>query len=236
MKNKTKSILTLLLTLLLIISNMGNQFEALAKENNDLITKQTQENISGKLESPTGLHVKDKSTNCIAIEWNKVKCATGYNIYRSSLKNGIYLKVGQVCQDNTYVDRDLESGKNYFYKVKAFKKVGDKKCFGYSSDVLYATTCPEVVNNLRADCITNCFIQISWTTVEGASGYEVYRSNCKNGKYEKIATKIDGKQTFYKDYNLKKSTKYYYKVRAFKELNGKFTFGQCSEILETCTE
>lgn len=230
-----------LLTSLLVISNMISRCESFANENNILeastFTVKKQENPDCKPEKVTNLRITDKSTTCLKLEWDKVYGATGYNIYRTTLKNGIYLKVGQVCKDTTYfVDKDLNSGKNYFYKVKAYTKIGDKKYSGCPSDILYATTCPEQVESLRADCISNCSIQISWATVCGASGYEVYRSTCKNGNYTRVATKLDGKQNFYIDNGLKSCKKYYYKVRAFRELNGKITFGKCSDVLETRTK
>ena len=234
MTKKFKIILTLFLVSLLIISNMVGKSESLAMENNTVIKK---ESSNYKVEKVTGLGVKDESSTCIVLEWNKVKGATGYNIYRTTLKNGIHIKVGYVDENKTiYVDKDLDSSKNYYYKVKAYRKVGNKKYYGCPSDILYATTSPKKVMILHADCISNCSIEISWPSVPGASGYEVYRSNTLNGKYIRVATRLDARDNFYRDTNLRSRKKYYYKVRAFKELNGQITFGKCSEVLETFTK
>jgi len=61
---------------------------------------------------------------------------------------------------------------------------------------------------------------IKWKKVKGASGYKIYRST--NGKKWKVIKTVNGnKKTTYTDVKLKKGTRYYYKVRACKTVNGK---------------
>lgn len=54
-------------------------------------------------------------------------------------------------------------------------------------------------------------IKIDWTYVSGADEYDIYRSTSKNGKYKYIDS---NDESWYRDYNVKKGTRYYYKVRA----------------------
>lgn len=65
--------------------------------------------------------------------------------------------------------------------------------------------------------------------VKGASGYVLYRSSSKSGSY----TKVDEKATTDRwDYRLEKedlSKSYYYKVRAYKNSNGKRVYSEYSE-------
>lgn len=56
---------------------------------------------------------------------------------------------------------------------------------------------------------------LSWTGVESAQKYMVYRSTTKNGTYTKLTT--TGK-TSYTDTSAKKGKKYYYKVAAYKKV------------------
>ena len=65
--------------------------------------------------------------------------------------------------------------------------------------------------NLKVKQSGKTTAKITWSKVEGATKYTVYRATSKNGKYKKIGT---SKTTSYKDKNLKKGKKYYYKVVA----------------------
>lgn len=60
-------------------------------------------------------------------------------------------------------------------------------------------------------------IKISWKAKGGATGYQVYRATSKHGKYKHITTV---KNTSYVNKKLKKNKKYYYKVRAYRTVNG----------------
>lgn len=55
---------------------------------------------------------------------------------------------------------------------------------------------------------------VKWKKVSKASGYYVYRSTSKNGKYKKVATIKKGSTVKYVDKKLKSNKKYYYKVKA----------------------
>ena len=65
-----------LLTSLLVISNMVSRFESFANENNILeastFTVKKQENPNCKPEKVTNLRITDKSTTCLKLEWDKV--------------------------------------------------------------------------------------------------------------------------------------------------------------------
>ncbi|MCC3867878.1 fibronectin type III domain-containing protein [Terrisporobacter mayombei] len=233
MRKKLKNILVVLLTLTVIMSNMGSLSHSFAQTN---IEKQ---NITTdcKPNKVIDLRVTMKNSDCIKLEWNKVKGASGYRIYRSTMKNGFYRRIDEVCGKTTcYIDKELDSGTNYYYKVKAFKKVEDKICLGLPSDILDTTTCPPTVKNLHANCISNSFVELNWQTVYKSSGYEVYRASGESGNFTRVATLTDNGKSCYKDKNLKSRKKYYYKVRAFKELNGQVCFGDFSDVLTICTE
>ena len=58
---------------------------------------------------------------------------------------------------------------------------------------------------------------LSWSAVEGAQKYIVYRSTSKNGTYSKLTTTT---KTSFVDKKAKKKKKYYYKVAAMTNVNG----------------
>lgn len=241
MRKKLKNITALFLTL--IISNIGCIGSSFAEINNIdksvssiFVNKENNKTLDNRPDKIIDLQVTSKSSNCIKIEWCSVKCASGYTIYRSTMKSGIYRKLAQVSGKTTsYVDKDLNCGTNYYYRVRAFRKVGNKTCLGYPSDILEAATCPEAIKYLHAECVSDCSIELGWETIYKSSGYELYRSTSENGNYTRVATFTDNGKTCYRDNNLKSGKKYYYKVRAFKELNGQIAFGNYSDVLGVCT-
>ena len=58
-------------------------------------------------------------------------------------------------------------------------------------------------------------IAISWKKVSKASGYEIFRSTKKNGIYVLIKTIKKGNTVQFTNQNLKKKTRYYYKIRSY---------------------
>lgn len=74
-------------------------------------------------------------------------------------------------------------------------------------------------------------VKITWAKVSRASGYEIYRANSKNGTYKKIATIKGGTKVQYIDSkSLKKGKIYYYKIRAYKKVNGKTYYSDFSSV------
>ena len=74
-------------------------------------------------------------------------------------------------------------------------------------------------------------VLLQWKGVDGAKGYEVYRSTSKTGKYYKICT-ASGSSTKYTDTKRTPGGWYYYKIRVQKDLGfGNIYSGSDSNIL-----
>ena len=164
----------------------------------------------------------------LSIKVNASTGATKYLIYRSTSKDGTYSKVGELTAAGTYKDTNLTPGKTYYYKVKACNS--SNRCSGYSS-VVSMKAVPGTVKELKAAPTTKS-IKLSWKSVYGATGYEVYRSTSKTGTYTKIATVTSTTVT-----NTKVTAKktYYYKVRAYRTVNGTKVYGSYSTIITSKT-
>lgn len=76
-------------------------------------------------------------------------------------------------------------------------------------------------------------IKMSWKKVAGAQGYEIHRAASKKGKYKKVSAT---KGTSYKNSRLKPGKKYYYKVRAYKTVNGNKIYGKFSSAVAMDTK
>lgn len=69
---------------------------------------------------------------------------------------------------------------------------------------------------------------IQWKKAAGASGYIISRSDSKNGNYKTVKRITSGKQLKYSDTGLKKNKTYFYKIQAYRTVNGKRKAGACS--------
>lgn len=72
-----------------------------------------------------------------ALKWKKVSGASGYIVYRADSKSGTYKAVATIKKGSTvsYTDKNLTTGKKYYYKVCAYRTVSGKKVLSNASSV-----------------------------------------------------------------------------------------------------
>ena len=69
---------------------------------------------------PAGLNVANEGDSQVSLAWNSVNGATGYNVYRSPVTGGGYVKVNtDPLSGTTFTDTGLRNAQNYFYVVTA---------------------------------------------------------------------------------------------------------------------
>lgn len=73
-------------------------------------------------------------------------------------------------------------------------------------------------------------IKLTWSSIYGATGYKIYRSDSKNGKYKCIGKVKDKKE--YEDTTAKKGKTYYYKMRAYWKADGHTYYGKYSAVVK----
>lgn len=77
-------------------------------------------------------------------------------------------------------------------------------------------------------------VVLTWTVAEDDSittppaGYQIWKSTSRDSGYKKIGS--TGNLKFTNRSNLKKGTRYYYKIRAYRTINGKTYYGQWTEL------
>ena len=64
---------------------------------------------------------------------------------------------------------------------------------------------------------------VTWTKKSGVTGYDVYMSTSKNGKYKKVKTISNSRTKSYTQKKLKSKKTYYFKVRSYVKVGG-YTF------------
>ncbi len=170
----------------------------------------------------------------ITVTWSAVPNADGYEVYQSTQKNGTYSVVYTVSSGGTisYTRTGLKYDKTYYYKVKAFVKAGAVNIYSNESPVCSAATAlgaPSI--SLAATSYTS--IRISWNTVGGATGYEVWYSTKKYGTYSLKYASNSGAAGSWTKNGLTTDKTYYFKTRAFRLVNGVKVYGPDSTIQST---
>ncbi len=173
-----------------------------------------------------------QSTSAIRLNWNKVSGATGYRVYQYSPSKGKYVHIASV-KDTTYRKaKNLKPGTTYKFKIKAYTKLSDGTVIWGDASSAFATA-----TECKAPKITsvtspsNSKATVKWSNVDGETGFQLYYSTSKTSGYKKInsysANKLTGSKTFSSSASGKTI---YFKVRAYKKVNGQTIFGEWSAV------
>lgn len=160
----------------------------------------------------------------IKITWSKVPEADGYQVLRWDCTKGKYLNMTRT-KNLSYEGKGLKKGMIYYYKIRPYKVVKEKRYYGPETGKIKARTrigAPGAASVAQA----SDGLVVSWNGV-GASGYELYRSESRDGSYKLIA---NTKGETFKDKNVQKRKTYYYKVRGYLSMNRTKYFGYYSAI------
>lgn len=84
------------------------------------------------------------------------------------------------------------------------------------------------VKGVKAESKTQNQIKIRWKSIKGVTGYQIYRSTSKKGKYTKTGTT---KKSYFTNKKLKAGKKYYYKIRAYKKKGKLRKYGRFSSVI-----
>ena len=92
------------------------------------------------------------------------------------------------------------------------------------------------VENFKYGRVTTNSIELNWSAVQNASGYEIYRMDSKTGgKYVKYTVINSGSTTSFTDSKLTPARCYYYRIKAFVKANGRCYYSSEKTVkLGTC--
>ncbi|HMN62637.1 MAG TPA: fibronectin type III domain-containing protein, partial [Anaerolinea sp.] len=80
--------------------------------------------------APTGLVVTNEGNGQLDLAWNAVNGAAGYNLYRSPLSGGGWVKVNAaLLNGTTFTDSGLSNGQTYYYVATAIDQPGNESAF-----------------------------------------------------------------------------------------------------------
>lgn len=176
----------------------------------------------------------------INLKWKKVAAASGYVVYRSTSPKGKFKKI-YTCKSGSkvsYSDKKANFGKTYYYKVRAYRNVKVKVKKKTKTKQEYSAWSAAVSENRKlgvvtiksAKCSAETKAKVTWKKEAGAQGYEIYKSEAKEGKYV-YAGKVKGAgKVSYTAKKLKPGVAYYFKVRAFRKSGSKTYYGGLSAV------
>lgn len=203
-----------------------------------------------KIDAPELLSVKRYSTKdnkeAVELNWSSHD-GYDYSVFRKEA-DGKYQVIANVTANSnksSYIDSKIENTKDYTYTIRR-KQKDSNNVYQYGKfDEKGITTLsgkPEVKGDF-----TNLKATISWSKVNGANNYIIYRKQGLTGSYKQIA-KVSGNKTQYVDvYNKSLKTEnekkilgagYFvdpsindlvYTVRAYKNTNDKENFSNYSK-------
>ena len=178
------------------------------------------------------------ATYRIRLCWKEVGGSHGYQIWGLQ-ENGTWKIVktlgdkGNTLTNNqggttAYSNTGRVAGNVYTYRMRAFRITDDgKKVFGaYSQEYSVAAKPETPAVTVTTPKATRA--QVSWNGVNGASGYQIWMATSAGGEYKIVKSVTDPAAVSYTKYDLESGKTYYFKVRAYVEVEGRKTFSAYS--------
>lgn len=169
--------------------------------------------------APKSVMAVQSAAKKVKVTWKQVKGASGYTVYRSTKRLGKYTKIATTSKTG-YTDKKVKAGKTYYYKVSVSGS-------GSQSEPAKVTVMKKPKITVKA---AKRSAKITWKKDSSASGYRIYKSNKKKGKYKLAATVAGKKKVKATIKKLKSGKTYFFKVSAYKEDGKKKIAGQSSAV------
>ena len=114
--------------------------------------------------------------------------------------------------------------KKHNLSIEEFLKLDEKYAI-----LNYVAECPDIFDSLTNSEMVEEAI-LTWKRQNNVSGYVVYRANTSKGIYKKVKEIKKNKTIQYSTGVLKKGKTYYFKIRSYKNVNGKQVYGAYSNV------
>ena len=167
-----------------------------------------------------------QTATSIKAAWKAVAGASGYLVTLYGSDNKAVRSV--YTARTSYTFSKLASGTVYKVRVTAYKTIDKKNVLSKLYAQLTTATAPGTPT-LKATAGTKK-VSLSWNKQNGATGYVVYMSTSKNGKYSKVAVVKGNSAVSYTKTGLSTGNTYYFKVAAYKTCSDKNVYGSFSAV------
>ena len=159
----------------------------------------------------------------VSFSWSRVSKATHYKVYykRSTAKSYTYLTTTTKLYTNK---SDLADGVKYTFKVAPCIKIGGKVV----PDNSYKTASIYTLKRVSTPTVSkydSSNVTLKWNDISGESGYQISRATSKSGTNPLVTTNKDSVVLY-----AVRGTTFYYKVRAYKTVNGQKIYAPWSNV------
>ncbi|HHV06165.1 MAG TPA: peptidoglycan DD-metalloendopeptidase family protein [Anaerolineaceae bacterium] len=162
-------------------------------------------------EEPTDIAASDGTyPDKVLVTWSTVEWASNYQVFKAGTEDGIKTQIG-TTETASYTDLEVVPEITYWYFVKACSTTG---CSEYSTgDSGFALIpAPDIPTEVDAsDGTYTDRVQITWSTVEWALNYQVFRANSSTGTKTQIGT---SDSLSYSDLDIIHEVVYWYFIKA----------------------
>ncbi len=184
--------------------------------------------------SPEKANVKtsvQSNTTQVIVRWNSGFEPKYYQIYRKTAGEKNYSLIKTVSGKATaYRDKSTVPGKTYYYRVRQVCYNGQNKAMPAKMSDTYAKiktkVLPVTLKPIKITKGNKALIAIN--IASGNTGYEIFHSTDKNGKYKKVKTLPVSHRKFSFSTKLTHGKKDYFKVRAYYYKQGKTYYSDFS--------
>lgn len=177
--------------------------------------------------------VVNASREVIEVSWEKAVGADGYLLYKSKDNGQSYMPIKEAKAGDVlaYQDTDVALNEMYIYYVRAYEKLDTGSVFGDPSESLkiYTPLDTPMITNVKNAAYNT--LQVEWAIVNGAAGYQVYRSDKQDGEYTLLAEIADGMAMSYADATCECGKVYYYYIKACQKTDAETIYGEASAIV-----
>lgn len=184
----------------------------------------TDKNSKLVLSSPAKVKAEAKATT-VNLSWEPCEGAKGYRIY---VRVNDKWKSVKTVRTTTYVVSDLEVGEKYTFAVRAYTYVGKECVWAPTYKKVDVLTKFETIK-IRVGSTAKGRATVAWNDIQGETGYQVWYSTKKNGKYIKVSNYRADTVKIYKT-GLDSGDTYYFKVRAYLKTDTGYEYSNFSNI------
>lgn len=207
-----------------LVPDVKYQYQVVAVYSDKKYNSQKSQSVSCSIKTGTADKVEGTGTSGLGVSltWQAAAGAAKYEIYRNTFATGTFTLVGE-SQTTTYQDKTAADGGTYYYKIVAVSEKGGK---GGESSVIKVSVPIGKPGSITVKKEGSKAVLLTWTQIDGALRYHIYRSTSANENYIKLHT-IAG--TSYTDNTISNNKAYFYKIQALSE-NGEIISEQSDSV------
>ena len=176
----------------------------------------------------------------VILAWDKYDSADSYLILRRKMGESRFTQIA-TTKELSYTDTEAFPSATYYYSVQAVStkwggaiKSSYDKNFSVTTQGAIPTPTPAQTLKPKTPAVTVAAgkkqATLKWKKISNADGYVVYRATSKSGKYTVVSTIKKRSTVSYTNKKLTSKRTYYYKVRAYRTVNGKKVYSSYSKV------